>query len=554
MPKEDHAKQPDVLFHLLLIIAIGLNATVLFNEIIEPDSALYAGIAKRIALSNDWINLYGDGYDWLDKPHFPFWMAALSFKLFGISAFAYKLPAFLFWLAGLRFVYLLTRSIFDKPVAQLSVIIYATALHVVVSNFDVRAEPYLTCCIAAATYYIYLADKKGKIIHLLSAALFMACAVMTKGIFVIFTVAGGFVVYWIVKKEWKQFVNYKWWLLLLFTFIFILPELYCLYIQFDLHPGKVIFGKTNVSGIKFFFWDSQFGRFFSSGPFKGSGDYSFFLHTTVWAFLPWSPVLFVAVYMLVRRKIKTQTTHLIIYGSAAITFLLFSLSTFQLPHYIVIIFPHLAIISSVYLYSIKEQVKAIKNVIILQSVLLGLVALFLATLIIIYKFRFGYAGAALVLVGAAVATIFFRKPLIKNILIKNMIFAMLVYLFLNLFFYPGLLKYQAGMMAGKWIKENNTPGPVALYRNFSYSFEFYVPGEVIQIDDKNRLRQYVSGMGGLIYTSKGNIKELTDDNYTVKVLQAFSYFPVSRLNLKFLNYKTRQAQLQEMVLAKILMP
>jgi hypothetical protein len=158
------------------------------------------------------------------------------------------------------------------------------------------------------------------------------------------------------------------------------------------------------------------------------------------------------------------------------------------------------------------------------------------------------------LAGAIAATVFFRKPLIKNILIKNMVFAALLYLFLNIFFYPHLLKYQAGMMAGKWIKENNTAGPVAIYRNFSYSFEFYAPGIVMQTDDKKRLEQFASGMGGLIYTSKENIKELAGDNYTVEILQTFTYFPVSKLNLKFLNYKTRQAQLQEIVLAKISIP
>jgi 4-amino-4-deoxy-L-arabinose transferase-like glycosyltransferase len=551
MPAEYHAKRFDALFHLLLIIAIGLNATVLFNEIVEPDSALYAGIAKRITLSNDWINLYADGYDWLDKPHFPFWMAALSFKWFGINAFAYKLPAFLFWLAGLRFTWLLTRSIFGKQVAQLSVIIYSTALHVVISNFDVRAEPYLTCCVVAATYYIYLAEKNGKIIHVLLAALFIACAVMTKGIFIIFTIAGGFVIYWILKKDWKQFISYKWWLLLLFTVIFILPELYCLYVQFDLHPEKIIFGKTNVSGIQFFFWDSQFGRFFNSGPIKGKGDYFFFLHTTVWAFLPWSFILFAAVFMLIRRKIQTQKIHMVIYGSAAITFLLFSLSKFQLPHYIVIIFPHLSIITGVYLHSVRGQVKAIRNIVFLQSILLGLAALLLTGLIILYRYRFGYAGAALVVTGAVAVIVFFRKPLLENILIKNIAFAALLYLFLNIFFYPHLLKYQAGMMAGKWIKENNIKGPFAIYRNFSYSFEFYAPGIVMQTDDKNRLKEFASGTGVLIYTSKENIKELTDEGYSIMVLQTFSYFPVSKLNLKFLNYKTRQAQLQEIILAKI---
>jgi hypothetical protein len=68
--------------------------------------------------------------------------------------------------------------------------------------------------------------------------------------------------------------------------LFITPELYSLYTQFDIHPEKVVFGRTNVSGLKFFFWDSQFGRFFNTGPIKGNGEPTFFLHTTLWPFYP----------------------------------------------------------------------------------------------------------------------------------------------------------------------------------------------------------------------------------------------------------------------------
>ena len=91
------------IFPLLILVGVLLNVNGLLLDILEPDGALYATIAKHIALSGDWLNLWGDGHDWLDKPHFPFWAAALSLKLFGINAFAYKLPAFIFWLAGIRF-------------------------------------------------------------------------------------------------------------------------------------------------------------------------------------------------------------------------------------------------------------------------------------------------------------------------------------------------------------------------------------------------------------------------------------------------------------------
>ncbi len=166
--------------------------------------------------------------------------------------------------------------IYSKETARLATLIYGSALHIIISNFDGKVEIYLTAFVVAAMYHMYRAFESTWFRHIVAAALFAACAAMTKGIFVLITIAVGFVIYWIRTKQWKEFIQPKWYLFVLLVFIFILPELYALYLQFDLHPEKIVFGKTNVSGLRFFFWDSQFGRFFNNGPITGKGDLSFF--------------------------------------------------------------------------------------------------------------------------------------------------------------------------------------------------------------------------------------------------------------------------------------
>ena len=306
---------------LLVLVAVLLNATGLLNEMLEPDGALYATISKRMVLTGDWINLYGNGSDWLDKPHMPFWLAAIGMKCFGITAFAYKLPAFLCFLLGLWYTWKLTALLYDEQTAWLTAVIYCTALHTLLANFDVRAEPYLTAFIIAATYYLYRHAGEKRSVHLVLAALFSALAIMTKGIFVLLSIGGGFVIWWMLSAQWKEFIRLRWWIFLLLTLLMITPELYCLYVQFDLHPEKLVFERTGVSGIRFFFWDSQFGRFFNSGPIKGQGDPSFFLHTILWAFLPWSVFLYIAVVRLFRTKEPANRRRWIIWGAAALSFL-----------------------------------------------------------------------------------------------------------------------------------------------------------------------------------------------------------------------------------------
>ena len=539
-------------FLFLLGIVIFLNLTGLFNEIMEPDGTLYAGLAKQIAKSGNWFNLQINGADWLDKPHLPFWLAAISFKVFGISAFAYKLPSFIFFIVSVFYCYKLAAAVYSKEIARFATLIYATALHTVISNFDGKVEIYLTAFVIAAMYHLYKAFEQKWFWHIVAAALFAACAVMTKGIFALITIAAGFVIYWIRTKQWREFINPKWYLFFLLTFIFILPELYSLYAQFDLHPEKTVFGKTNVSGLRFFFWDSQFGRFFNSGPITGKGDPSFFLHTSLWAFIPWSIVLLLAVINIFARvKSTINNQRWIIGGSVLISFLMFSVSKFQLPHYIVILFPLFAMMAAAYLVESASQ-KILKKINIFQAVLFALLVAAITALIIIYAFD--NVTWFLIIVGLIIVAVVFYKPgnMLLAVLKKNIGFALLLAIFLNCLFYPAILKYQAGMMAGKWLNQRQVTKEVTLYKCLSSSFDFYYMGSV---NYSNPTAATINKMQTkdslLLFSSLKDLKDINTDSVSLSVLETFPYFKVSQVTGKFINHKTRKDVVDTMAIALI---
>ena len=82
----------------LIALAVVVGGLGLFSPVLNSNDAyFYAVISKTLVTSHNWVDLYYAGQDWLDKPHLPFWLTALSFKLFGVSAFAYVLPGFLFY-------------------------------------------------------------------------------------------------------------------------------------------------------------------------------------------------------------------------------------------------------------------------------------------------------------------------------------------------------------------------------------------------------------------------------------------------------------------------
>lgn len=535
-------------FTLLVIIGIAANALGLFNNIMEPDGALYASIAKYIAKNNDWVNLYGYGSDWLDKPHFPFWAAALSYKIFGFTAFAYKLPSFICFLMGCYYTFKLTQKIYCKQTAQLATIIYITSLHVILSNFDVRAEGYLTAFIIASIYHLYKAEKKDWFRNIVAAALFTAFAIMTKGIFVLVTIGSGFVVYWILSKQYKQFINLKWYLYILLSFVFIFPELYCLYQQFDLHPEKIVFGKTNVSGLKFFFWDSQFGRFFNTGPIQGNGDISFFIHTTLWAFLPWA---FYLVYAIAKSIKKIKTTQInesvIICSSAICSFILFSVSKFQLPHYIVIIFPLFAIVVARYLMCSAS--KSIKLLQYTQHTIFIVLFILIALLSFIFKLNNAILCCLILGITTVIYFIKLKEKTLFNIVVKSLIFGVMLSVFLNLFFYPQLMQYQAGMMAGKWQQKSVPNEVIPMFRCNEFSFEFY--GNTQMKRENYAAKLLANKQKSKVFVPVKEITNIDKDSFAIKNLETFQYFHITELTPTFLNYKTRSKTLDSFAIVEI---
>ena len=568
----------------LLIPAILVNAGGLFIPILEPDGSLYATIAKTMAHTGDFVNLYVDGHDWLDKPHFPFWMAALSFRLLGVNAFAYKFPALLFWAAGAFYTWRLALSLYGKPVAQLATLIYVSAAHLVISNNDVRAEPYLTGLIIGAVYHFYKASRANRTAgphtsrtggspanrtmgasansswwpHILAGSFLAGCACMTKGPFVLITIGAGFLLDWIWGKEWDQFRQIRWYLAVALTAVFTLPELICLHLQFDLHPEKLVYGHHNVSGIRFFFWDSQFGRFFNTGPIKGNGDPFFYLHTVLWAFLPWSLLLYGSI---LRKPRRTVPGELICLGGALASFLVFSLSRFQLPHYLNILFPFFSILTASYLYSIHRRGTP-RTFRILQDIIN--VVLPVGLLLLCWFFRFN-GWLLLMIIVAALALLpfmLFRSGALSGPIARSFWMSMLAFAFINFVFYPSILRYQAGTQAGLYLQKHTelqvetftalggTPVAYLLWEApISYSFEFDAPGTVVKLPVDSLPH---SSAGVIVFAPKNFGDTLTAKGYRVTPLQHFDFFHTSQLTGEFINYRTRASVLTPWELYRVM--
>ncbi len=568
-------------FTALVAVGVALNALGLLFPILEPDGALYATLAKTIAQSNDFVNLRLDGADWLDKPHFPFWMAALSMKVFGINSVAYKLPALLFSFLSVWYTWQFARLWYSELVAQTAVLVLLTALHGVISNNDVRAEPYLTGQIIASAFHFLRASipprrpiglplnrgRSGRS-DVWLGAFWAGCALMTKGPFTLVPIGAGLVVHFLVTGNWRELLKPRWYAAVALTLLFSSPELYALYVQFDAHPEKVVFGKTGVSGVQFFYWDSQFGRFFNTGPIKGSGDKFFFSHTLLWAFAPWALLLYAGIgkqLSVISKQLSVigkqpQTTssqplpeYVSLAGSVA-SVVLFSFSAFQLPHYTNIVFPFFAIVTAWFLVNLSE--KAQRRWLMVQTIQVILLGAFVGMLIWFFRPE-PLLWAVVWVVFAVVATVFwsFRGDTLTRLITRTVGGAVLALGFYNLFLYPNLLPYQAGGEAAYYLNahpELTAQGQKAgMYRDFSHTFEFYLDQPYHYWRNPDTLRADATARPALVWASPERFDTLRTMGFRVKPIKTFAYYHVTQLTGPFINYRTRASQTTPYVLAEV---
>ena len=532
--------------YAVLGLAAFTNATGLFVTILEPDSAHYATIAKAMIQSHDFVNLFAHGNDWLDKPHLPYWLTAISFEIFGFSTWAYKLPAVILVLVGAYYTYAFAKLFYDRSVAVVAAIILLTAQHIIISSSDIRQEAYLTAFIIGAVYHFYQASKLRSHAHLVAGSLLAAAAIMTKGPFVLIPIGGAIAGGLLLSRQWTQAFHVRWIAATLLILLFISPELFCLWQQFDAHPEKSVFGTTGVSGLRFFFWDLQFGRFFNTGPYRGEGDLFQYLHTVLWAFLPWSIPLFAATYDAIRKLVsrQAQTAEYFTLSGGLVTFLLFSLSQSQLPHYLNIAFPFFAIMTSAYIVGLTTPT-SVRWAMVWQWLFVGTAFVACVALQLLVRPEQWAGPAALLGIGALLLLYLQKKPWEQwhtRLIATLAIASTFVNLYSNGYIVPALMKYQAGSEMAFYLNKHYPGQPVVQPGTvFSYALEFYLRASVTAVDvpvlQEGRLPQ-----GALIFAPAGVLRPLSDK---FQLLHRTASYSVNRPTLTFLNAATRERVLGE---------
>ncbi|MGZ8495535.1 MAG: glycosyltransferase family 39 protein [Candidatus Binatia bacterium] len=317
-----------LLLFCVWVLFTNLGGAALF----EPDEGRNAEIAREILLLKDWVTPHYDFIPRLDKPIFFFGLVALSYKFFGISEWAARLPSALAALACLCITYRFAGSLFGRRAGLWSALILLSSIEFFALSRAVIMDMTLTFCITLALWSFCLGQRgvesgAGKSQFLLMYVA-MGMATLLKGPIGFLLPAAVIGVYLLLTKRLSLLRHMQ------------VPLGIALLIL-TAAPWYLTAESRNPGYLRYFLWEENVHRF-TTMQFKRSGPWYYFIGVLAGGFFPWTVLLPATITDLGKRALKGE--HLFLSLWVAIPLLFFSLSSSKLPHYILPIYPPLAII------------------------------------------------------------------------------------------------------------------------------------------------------------------------------------------------------------------
>ena len=133
----------------LALLAIGILAGRLAEGDLIGDPVIYAAVAKSVLVRGDWMTLHLAGQPFFDKPPLVIWLAALSFKLFGVSVWSARLPGVLLAIGSCLVLARLGAALFDERLGLAAGAVLALTPGFVRFGSTLLLDPGLVFCALA---------------------------------------------------------------------------------------------------------------------------------------------------------------------------------------------------------------------------------------------------------------------------------------------------------------------------------------------------------------------------------------------------------------------
>jgi 4-amino-4-deoxy-L-arabinose transferase-like glycosyltransferase len=310
---------------------------------VGPDEPRYAWIARDMAETGDWVTPRLYGKPWFEKPPLFYWGAALSFKLFGVSEAAARLPSALSALLATLALAWLALRLYGAETARWLLLLLPTTVGMIgfshAAATDMPFSGMLTIAMVCAAVVLgFTRNEHTPILPrtlwlaLILFGFFLGLAVLAKGPAGII-LSGGAIFFWtLFTKRWRDAIR---------LFHPVAVASFCL----TALPWYILCARRNPAFLHIFIIEHNFKRYLTP-EFQHIQPLWYYVPILLIALAPW----FIWLVWHALRASHKQTGNLHLHDEifivvwAIFPLLFFTLSKSKLPGYILPSIPPLGLL------------------------------------------------------------------------------------------------------------------------------------------------------------------------------------------------------------------
>ena len=370
-----------------LITLPGLGVGTLWDN----SETAYGEVAREILLSHDWVVMHLNGIPWFIQPPLYFWVAAICAHIFGVDAFALRLPAALATIAmGGMTGYAVARQAGMRAGIFASLALSSCFMQAIVGRLAIM-DAMLDLAVALAVFWWFRALQTGRDRYVVFGTIAAALGFLVKGpvapvVALLVIVPYGL---WNARAESVRWPSLRAWIVGLAAFVAIVLPWFA-----------ALVARSGFSSLVWLLGHYTFGRY--TGVIENqSGPFWYYLPVIVLGFFPWIAFLPVAITWAIRRlRLGDATPEIarlirlaLVWSVLPLVF--FSFAKTKLPNYVALEFPALALLVGLYLDAVAQGARRLAAIVSIATIPIFIGLLAVAISVFVRDNRLGAAEAQL---------------------------------------------------------------------------------------------------------------------------------------------------------------
>jgi 4-amino-4-deoxy-L-arabinose transferase-like glycosyltransferase len=458
----------------LILFFTGLGE----RDLWAPVEPRYAEIVRVMFAKSEWIVPTVNGELYTDKPILYFWLALIASKIAGgVNEWTVRLPAALGGIGFVMATYLVGRDFFSARVGIIAAAVLATSVRVIWEARWAHIDMLFGFLFLLTIYFgaRSLLSKGGKR-EILWTYVFMALAVLAKGLIGIVLPALTLAAFAIARRDWRIIVDAK---LQLGIPIFLVIAAPWFYLVNSATGGKWLSDFIYIHHLqRYTEWNGHRHAFF------------YYFETLPADFMPWTVFAIPAIVAYFPyRRLMQRPTPLFFSLCFLVVFLFFSISNSKRDLYLLPLMPTLALLVGNYIDDLTESrvpesalYRWLSQFYFGAVAILGLALPIVAWLVQRKTFWISLPLALILLIGGVVTVIFIRKHRPLKVFTAITLLVTFSIVSLSMLIVPYVNQFKSRRPFSLQVREIvPRTAPLYVYADGMHDFNFYTEQDIIPV-------------------------------------------------------------------------